>query len=166
YHGGAGPIGVDLAQWKNPLADDFIDAVANSLGVPRNNDFNTPNIEGTGYWDLSAWDGRRSATSTGYIQPNRGRPNLTILSRAFVTKVEFDGKAATDVVYKRYGQLHHVRANREIILSAGALQTPQLLQLSGIGPADLLKEFDIDVIHDLKGVGQNLINHPQIARNY
>jgi choline dehydrogenase len=166
YHGGQGPIGVELAQWKNPLADAFITAVVESLGVPRNDDFNTPDILGAGYWDLTTWKGHRSSTSACYIKPNRKRPNFTILSKAFATKIEFEGKTANEIVYERNGQLHRVRANREIILSAGALMTPQLLQLSGIGPADLLRKYGIEVVLDLKRVGENLMNHPQVSRNY
>ncbi|MDR8390034.1 GMC family oxidoreductase N-terminal domain-containing protein [Aliifodinibius sp. S!AR15-10] len=166
YHGGDGPIGVEQARWKNPLADDFIDTTINTLGIPRNNDFNSPDIEGAGYWDLSAQNGRRSSTSQGYLKPNRNRPNLHILTEAYVTKVEFEGKTATGVIYERDGQLHRAQMDQEVILSAGALQTPQLLQLSGIGPADLLKKYGIDVVQDLKGVGENLVDHVQVGRRY
>ena len=166
YHGGQGPIGVQLAQWKNPLADRFITAVVESLGVPRNDDFNSPDIVGAGYWDLTTWKGHRSSTSACYIKPNRKRSNLTILSKAFATKIEFEGKTAKAVIYERHGKLHRVSANREIILSAGALMTPQLLELSGIGPADLLNKYGIEVVCDLKGVGENLMNHPQVSRKY
>src|SRR5699024_7977551 len=84
----------------------------------------------------------------------------------YVTKIEFDGKKARGVVYEHEGQRNRIRANRETILSAGALQTPQLLQLSGVGPADLLKEHDIEVVQDLKGVGENLVDHVQVGRKY
>ncbi len=166
YHGGEGPIGVEPAGWKNPLADDFIKTAVNVFNIPRNDDFNRENIEGAGYWDLATWNGRRSSTSLSYIRPNRDRPNLHILTEAYVTKVEFENKTATGVVYERGGQLHRARAGREVILSAGALQTPQLLQLSGIGPADLLRRHGIDVVHELKGVGENLIDHVQVGRKY
>lgn len=166
YHGENGPIGIELAQWKNPLADTFITAVVESLNVPRNDDFNSPDIWGAGYWDLITWKGKRSSTSACYIKPNRKRPNFTVLSKAFATKIEFEGKTANAIIYERNGMLHRVKANREIILSAGALMTPQLLQLSGIGPADLLKKYGIEVVCDLKGVGENLMNHPQVSRKY
>jgi len=165
YHGGDGPIGVELARWKNPLADAFITAAA-SLGMPRNTDFNGPSMEGTGYWDLATWNGLRSSTSLGYIRPNRGRPNLHVLSEAYVLKIEFAGREATGVIYERGGQTHRADASREVILSAGALQTPQLLQLSGIGPGGLLQELGIPVVHELKGVGENLMDHMQIGRKY
>ena len=166
YHGWKGPIGVELAQWKNPLADEFINAVVESLGVPRNNDFNGPTLPGAGYWDLTTWKGHRSSTSACYIKPNRDRPNLTIISKAFATKIEFEGKSADAIIYEQDGKLHRVKANREIILSAGTLMTPQLLQLSGVGPADLLRKYGIEVLLDLKGVGENLMNHPQVSRKY
>src|SRR5699024_6875576 len=137
-----------------------------SLNVTRHDDFNRPNIKGTGYWRLATWRGRRSSTSSWYIKPNRDRPNLDVLTEAYVTKIEFDGKKARGVVYEHEGQRNRIRANRETILSAGALQTPQLLQLSGIGPADLLKEHNIEVIQDLKGVGENLQDHVQLGRMY
>ncbi|WP_218089771.1 GMC family oxidoreductase [Rhodohalobacter halophilus] len=127
YHGGDGPIGVELARWKNPLADAYIDTAVTTLNIPRNNDFNRPNIEGAGYWDLATWKGRRSSTSAGYIKPNRKHPNFTILTEAYVTKVDFEGKTAVGVSYERDGELYHAQAKREVILSAGALQTPQLL---------------------------------------
>ena len=165
YHGGDGPLGIELARWRNPLADAFIASTA-SLGIPRNTDFNGETLEGTGYWDLATWDGRRSSTSLDYIHPARRRPNLHVLTEAYATKAEFEGLRATTVVYERGGQLQRAHANREIILSAGAIQTPQLLQLSGIGPAGLLREFGIPVVHELKGVGENLMDHYQYGRKY
>jgi choline dehydrogenase len=166
YHGGDGPLGIELARWKTPLAEEFFDTVASSLRVPRNNDFNSADIEGVGYLDLATWNGRRSSTSLGYIHPNRKRANLKVLTGAFVTKVEFEGTTATNVIYERDGSTHRAYATKEIILSAGALQTPQLLQLSGIGPGELLRQHGIDVVQDLKGVGENLMDHLQAGRKY
>jgi len=165
YHGRDGPIGVEPAAWKNPLADAFIDA-AESLGIPRNLDFNGARMEGTGYWDLCTWKGWRSSTSTGYIAPARGRVNLRVITRAYVTRVEFTGREATGVAYTRDGQSHRATATREVILSAGALQSPQLLQLSGVGQAELLQRFGIPLVHELKGVGENLMDHMQVGRKY
>ena len=139
---------------------------ARTLGLPRTDDFSGADAAGVGYWDLSTWNGRRSSTSRCYIEPNRGRPNLHIVTEALVTKVEFEGRAATGVVYQRGWQLHRARADAEVILSAGALQTPQLLQVSGIGPGDLLREHGIDVVHELEGVGENLMDHVQVGRKY
>ena len=165
YHGGDGPLGIELARWQNPLADAFI-AAAEAGGIPRNTDFNGAQQHGTGYWDLATWKGRRSSTSLAYIRPARSRRNLHLVTEAYVTKVEFEGRNAVGVVYERDGRLHRARANREIILSAGAIQTPQLLQLSGIGPGELLQELGIPVVHDLKGVGENLMDHVQYGRKY
>lgn len=166
FHGGSGPLGIELARWKNPLADAFIDAAAEALGSRRNDDFNAPDIEGAGYWDLAAWKGRRSSTSLDYLAPNHKRRNLHVLPEALVTKIEFEGKSAVGVAYEHGGRIHHVRAHREIILSAGALQTPQLLQVSGIGPGDHLQQLGIDVVHALPGVGENLMDHVQVGRKY
>ncbi|WP_224760501.1 GMC family oxidoreductase [Salinibacterium sp. ZJ450] len=166
FHGDDGPLGIELARWQNPLADTFFDATSRSLGVPKNNDFNGADTEGTGYWDLASWNGKRSSTSLNYIHPNRKRPNLTVLTGALTTKVEFDGTTATGVIYERDGQTVRASAKREVILSAGALQTPQLLQISGVGPAGLLREHGIDLVHDLPGVGENLMDHVQVGRKY
>jgi choline dehydrogenase len=166
YHGADGPLGIEPARWKNPLADAFIDAAADTLGLPRNKDFSGADAAGAGYWDLATWNGRRSSTSLRYIAPNRRRPNLHVVTQALCTKVEFEDRKATGVVYQQGWQLHHVRANREVILSAGALQTPQLLQVSGIGPGELLRRHGVEVVHELKGVGENLVDHMQVGRQY
>lgn len=166
YHGADGPIGIEIARWKNPLADAFLETAVSTLGLPRNDDFSGEDAAGAGYWDMATWNGRRSSTSLRYIEPNHSRPNLHIVTEALCTQVEFDGKTATGVVYQQGWQLHRARANREVILSAGALQTPQLLQVSGIGPADLLRQHGIDVVHDLKGVGENLMDHMQVGRKF
>lgn len=166
YHGAEGPLGIESARWKNPLADAFLDTASATLDLPRNEDFSGADAAGAGYWDLATWKGRRSSTSLRYIEPNRDRPNLNIVTEALCTKVEFDGKAATGVVYQQGWELHRVRADREVILSAGALHTPQLLQISGIGPADLLRQHGIDVVHELEGVGENLMDHMQVGRKF
>src|SRR5690606_23334914 len=160
------PIGVENARWQNPLADAFIDAAQQALDLPRNHDFGGETVDGTGYWDLATTNGKRSSTSRMHIQPNRARPNLKIVSEAFVTKVLFDGRTATGVRYEWAARTVEAKVNREVILSAGALQTPQLLQVSGIGPGALLQEHGIEVIHDLPGVGENLSDHVQTGRKY
>ncbi len=165
YHGTDGPIRLELARWKNPLADDFISS-AESLGIPRNTDFNGATQEGTGYWDLATGNGRRSSTSLTYLKAARKRPNLEVRAESHVTKIVFQGKVAIGVEYERGGETHLARADREIILSAGAIQTPQILQLSGIGPAALLQKHGIALVHELKGVGENLMDHMQVGRTY
>ena len=146
YHGRSEPIGIEPARWPNPLADAFIDAATRVLGVPRNRDFNGESVEGAGYWVLTTHRGHRTSTSRMYIQPNRKRPNLHVSPESFVSRVNFDGREATGVTYERDGQIHHPRARREVILSAGTIQTTQLLQLSGVGPGELLQKVGVDVV--------------------
>ena len=165
YHGANGPVGVESAGWRSPLADAFI-ASAQALGLARRDDLAGAEIEGVGYHDLTTWRGQRSSTWQAYLQPLRGRANLRIIADALVQKVTFEGRHATGVVYERGGEIRSVRAGVEIILSAGALQTPQLLQLSGIGPGDLLQQHGIPVVHELRGVGANLMDHLQVGRAY
>ena len=166
YHGADGPLGVERARWDNPLANAFIETAARTLDLPENDDFSGADAAGVGYWDLASWNGRRSSTSRCYIEPSRSRPNLHIVTDALVTKVDLEGRVATGVVYQRGWQLHRARAEGEVILCAGALQTPQLLQVSGIGPAGLLREHGIDVVHEVEGVGENLMDHVQVGCKY
>ncbi len=166
YHGRTGPIGIQPAQWKNPLADAFIDAATRALGIPRNPDFNGESVEGAGYWDLTAWKGRRTSTSRTYIKPNRSRPNFHVSPESFVTRIDFEGREATGVTYERDGQTHRARARREVILSAGTIQSTQLLQLSGVGPGTLLQKVGVPVVYDAPGVGENLADHMQAGRMY
>ncbi|OAV63051.1 choline dehydrogenase [Enteractinococcus helveticum] len=161
FHGGSGPFKVELARWKNPLADAFVEAAQQALGIARNEDFNRDQIEGAGYWDLATWNGVRSSTENTYLRNARKRPNLHIITEATVTKIGLEGKQATSVTYRRDGKLSTASARREIVLSAGALHTPQLLQVSGIGPGQRLQDLGIPVVHDLPGVGENLMDHAQ-----
>ncbi|TGN95688.1 GMC family oxidoreductase [Burkholderia sp. USMB20] len=165
YHGDNGPTGVETARWKTPLADAFIAACVNS-GLPRNDDFNGPKQDGVGYSPLDTRNGSRSSTAEAYIKPNRKRSNLHIMTEALVVKIVLDGRRATGVTYERDGQAYQVRAAREVILSAGTLHTPHLLQTSGIGPAALLQAHGVPVVHDLKGVGENLMDHVQTGRTF
>jgi choline dehydrogenase len=165
YHGGDGPIGVESAGWKNPLADAFIEA-ARSIGLPSNDDFAGATAEGAGYLDLTTWKGRRSSTAEAYIKPNRKRPNLRIVSEALVTRIQFEGRQAIGVEYERGGQTIQAKASGEVILSAGALQSPQLLQLSGVGPGELLADLGIPVVHAQNGVGENLMDHIHTGLSY
>jgi len=165
YHGASGPVGVESAGWRSPLADAFI-ASAQTLGLARRDDLAGADVEGVGYHDLTTWRGRRSSTWQAYLEPLRRRTNLRIVAEALVQKITFEGRQATGVVYERGGEVHTARAGVEIILSAGALQTPQLLQLSGIGPGDLLQQHGIPVVHELRGVGANLMDHLQVGRAY
>ena len=164
HHGAEGPLGVsDIA--PHSLVDAFIDAAVEA-GVPRNSDFNGPVQEGVGYFQLTTWRGRRSSTSVAYLKPARRRPNLAIVTEALATRVIFEGKRAVGVVYRQGGAEKIVRCRREVILCGGAINSPQLLMLSGIGPAGHLTAHGISMIHDLAGVGRNLQDHYQARALY
>lgn len=166
FHGGSGPFKVELARWKNPLADAFIDTASRVLGVPRNDDFNRNRIEGAGYWDLATWNGRRTSTDLAYLKAARKKTNLTVATEATVTRIDFDGRRATGVSYRRNGHEYRISARRDVVLAAGALHTPQLLQVSGVGPGALLQRHGIRVVRDLPGVGENLMDHVQYGAKF
>jgi choline dehydrogenase len=159
-HGGDGPLAVSDIGAKHELVEAFI-AGANSIGVARTDDFNNTTQEGVGYFQLTTKNGWRSSSATGYLKPARKRPNLRVETNAQATELLSEGKRVTGVRYTQHGQTHDIRAAHEVILAAGALQSPQLLQLSGIGPAAHLRRLGIPVVHDLPGVGMNLQDHLQ-----
>ncbi|MBK7474345.1 MAG: choline dehydrogenase [Betaproteobacteria bacterium] len=159
-HGGDGPLAASDIGAPHPLVEAFI-AGANSVGVPRNDDFNGATQEGVGYFQLTTRGGWRCSTATAYLKPARKRPNLRVETNAHATGLLLEGKRAVGVRYSQHGVLREVRAAREVIVAAGALHSPQLLQLSGIGPAAHLQEKGIPVAHDLPGVGANLQDHLQ-----
>ncbi|MDH5264102.1 MAG: choline dehydrogenase [Betaproteobacteria bacterium] len=160
-HGGDGPISCSDIRGRHELIEALI-AGAGSLGVPRNDDFNGERQEGVGYYQLFTRKGWRSSTAVAYLKPARGRPNLRVETGAHATRVLFEGTRATGVEYVQHGRTKVARAAREVILAAGALQSPQLLQLSGVGPAPLLREHGIAVVADRPGVGANLQDHLQL----
>jgi choline dehydrogenase len=164
-HGAGGPLAVRDVSESHPLCDAFI-AACGEAGLPRNDDFNGPSQEGAGYFQLTTRDGRRWSTARGYLKPARKRANLAVISNALTTRILFDGRRAIGVEYRKDGATHTARANAEVIVSGGAFNSPQLLQLSGIGPADLLREHGIAVIADMKGVGADLQDHYQARFNY
>jgi choline dehydrogenase len=139
---------------------------ANELGIPRTADFNGVNQEGVGYYQLFTRNGWRSSSATAYLRPAERRPNLQIETDAHVLKILFDGTKAVGVRFRQGGEEFEAKATREVILSAGAIQSPQLLQLSGVGPAELLRSFGIAVVRDLPGVGENLQDHLQLRLMY
>ncbi len=146
---------------RDGLSDAFIEA-AGKHGIRRTEDFNTGDNTGAGYFRINTRRGRRDSTARGYLDPARGRPNLTIHTECLVAKVLFEGKRAAGVSYRQHGQERQALAGKEIILSAGAIQSPQILQLSGVGPAKLLREHGIAMMHELPGVGENLQDHLNI----
>ncbi len=164
-HGVGGHLKVSNVCEPHPLCEAFIEAVQQS-GFPRNDDFNGPSQEGAGYFQLTARNGRRWSTAVGYLKEARQRPNLTVVPNALATRVLFSGKRAIGVDYRQGDAVHTAYADGEVILSGGAFNSPQLLQLSGIGPADLLRGLGIDVIADMPGVGADLQDHLQVRTQY
>ena len=160
YHGFGGPL------WRSPITTrhELIDAViaaGQELGLARNDDFDGARQEGVGYYHLTTRRGWRCSTASAYLAPVRKRRNLRVETQAQAARVLFDGRRASGVAYRDRAGEKLARAEREVILCAGALQSPQLLQLSGIGPAALLEALGIAVRHALPGVGENLQDHLQ-----
>ena len=165
FHATGGPLKVSNMRFQRPICDDFIRAV-NSLDVPLNDDINGATQEGVGYFQLTAHKGRRCSAAVAYLNPARSRPNLEIITHAQADRIEFTNGRASAVHLREQGQPRVLRANREIIICAGAVNSPQLLELSGVGPAALLKRYGIPVIHDAPEVGENLQDHLQIRTIY
>ncbi len=164
-HGAGGPLAVSDVSEPHPLCEAFIEA-SEQAGFPRNDDFNGPQQEGAGYFQLTARNGRRSSTATGYLKQARRRANLKIESGALTTRILFDGRRAKGVEYRVGGETRTACADGEVILSAGAINSPQILQLSGVGPAQLLRSHGIDVLADHAGVGADLQDHFQARFQY
>jgi choline dehydrogenase len=140
------------------LLDAFIDAAV-AEGWPRNPDYNNGRQEGFGYYQVTQKNGRRWSTARAFLDPARGRPNLRVETEAHTTRILLDGRHATGVEYRQRGNLHQVSCNAEVILSAGAVSSPHLLELSGIGQPELLQSLGIEVKHELRGVGENYRDH-------
>ncbi|MFZ5676233.1 MAG: GMC family oxidoreductase [Pseudomonadota bacterium] len=156
FHGAGGPLHVTtIDREAHPLSRIFIEA-AQEVGVPYSADLNGATIEGAGLYQITTRKGFRESSASAYL---RKRPNLYIVTRAQATRILFDGKRAVGVAYRQGDRQHEARANREVILSSGAIGSPQLLQLSGIGPASVLKAQGIEVLHDSAAVGRNLQDH-------
>jgi choline dehydrogenase len=161
YHGTGGPLAVSDPRYKSQACEAFLSAAQEQGAVP-NPDFNGPRQDGVGWYQLTQRDGRRCSAATAYLHPAMSRPNLTVLTEALVTRVLIDGEQATGVTYLYKGETETARANSEVILCGGAVNSPQLLMLSGIGPADHLIESGISVHADSPGVGANLSDHPMV----
>jgi choline dehydrogenase-like flavoprotein len=160
YHAYGGPLGVSNPISPLPICEAFFQA-GQELGIPFNADFNGARQEGLGYYQLTQLDARRSSVATGFLAPVRGRPNLTVRLHSRVVRVVVDkGRAVGVEIAGAQGSApSFVRANREVIVSSGAIGSPKLLMQSGIGPADHLRSAGVDVVHDLAGVGSNLQDH-------
>ena len=158
FHGKGGPLAVSDLRTDHPLHDAFVEG-AKQAGYPYNRDFNGAEQEGVGPLQLTVRNRRRCSTAAGYLKPVLNRPNLKVEVRALAHRVLTEGKRAVGVEFSQDGGIREVRARREVLLAGGAINSPQLLQLSGIGPGALLQQHGIDVVHDLPGVGENLHDH-------
>jgi choline dehydrogenase len=161
YHGTGGPLQVSNMSFARPICDDFIAGVE-ATGTPRNNDINGAEQEGVGYYQLTAHKGRRCSSAVAYLKPARGRSNLHIITKAMVHRIVCEDGRATSVDFERGGQRQQIHAKAEILLCAGAIGSPQLLELSGIGDAGRLQSLGIESVVDLPAVGENLQDHLQI----
>jgi len=158
YHGTDGPMHVSDLIDPNPLTHAYVEA-GKQVGFSVRDDFNKRDIDGVGIYQVTQKKGRRHSTAAAFLKPILSRPNLTIQTEAQVQSLTFEGKRVTGVNYVRGGHDYAVKANREVILSSGSINSPQLLMTSGIGPAEHLKEYGIDIVADIAGVGQNLQDH-------
>ncbi len=164
WHGSGGPLNVSDLRSPNPFGKLFIEA-AQQAGIAFNPDFNGPKQEGCGPYQVTQKTGERWSVARAYLTPARSRANLTVLTGAHARRIIFEGKRAVGIAFDRDGTEHIARAAREVILSAGSLQSPQLLMVSGVGPADHLASLGIPVLVDLPGVGANLHDHLDIIIN-
>jgi len=161
YHGVGGPLPVSDLGHPDPLSAAFIDAAAET-GLPVNPDFNGATQEGAGFFQTTTQRGRRASTAYSYLRPAKSRGNLHVETSALAQRILFEGRRARAVEYRQGGVLRTARARKEILVSGGAYNSPQLLQLSGVGPAELLKQHGIDVVLDAPGVGNDLQDHLQV----
>jgi choline dehydrogenase-like flavoprotein len=161
YHGSGGPLSVSDWRHDDPLSEAFVKAAVET-GIPFNPDFNGATQEGAGFFQTTTRRGRRASSAFSYLRPAKNRGNLHIETSALAQRIVFAGKRAKAVEYKQNGKLRTARAHKEVLVSSGAYNSPQLLQLSGVGPADLLKTHGIDVVLDAAGVGNDLQDHLQV----
>jgi len=165
YHGGSGPLHVSDLRRVNPLTRAFLEA-AEALGHPRNPDFNGAHHEGVGVYQVTQKNGRRHSCADAYLCPALTRRNLSVLTEAHAARVLVETGRARGLEYLQAGTRKTVRADREIILAGGSVNSPQLLLLSGIGPVDEVRKAGIHAVHDLPGVGKNLQDHPMVSVGY
>lgn len=165
FHGTGGPSNVADLRYVNPLTRAFLDA-ARDAGIPANSDFNAAKQDGAGLYQVTHKNGQRHSAADGYLRPALRRPNLNLQTGAHVTRVATENGRAAGVKWIRDGVTEGASASREVILAGGAVSSPQVLLLSGIGPADELRRTGISAIHDLPGVGKNLQDHPMVSVGY
>jgi choline dehydrogenase len=164
-HGEGGELRVEQARVRYEILDAWRDA-AEQCGIPKTDDYNAGNYEGSAYFELTQRGGRRWSTATAFLKPASNRPNLKVVTGAHTKRVRVEGRRAVGVEYWQGDTLCYAAANAEVILSAGAIGSPQLLQLSGIGPATLLQQHGIEVNADVPGVGENLQDHVQTRQMF
>jgi choline dehydrogenase len=162
WHGTGGPLNVSDITERNPISSALLDAAVQA-GIPRSDDINGAEQEGVTWFQLSIKGGKRHSTAVAYLHPVMTRPNLTVETEAHTARVLFDGKRAVGIAFLRRGQMRTAKARREVILAAGAVASPQILELSGIGRGDILQKHGLSVLHELKGVGENLQDHYMIG---
>ena len=162
YRGGEGPLTIARGRKSNPLYGAFIEA-GRQAGYAVSLDLNGERQEGFGALDMTVRDGVRASAANAYLKPAMKRPNLSVLTHALATRVAFEGRRAIGVHYRRHGRERMATARREIILSGGPINSPQLLKLSGVGPARELRAFGINVVADRPGVGENLQDHLELT---
>jgi choline dehydrogenase len=166
YHGTGGPVHVsDVSAQVHPLCGVFLKACDN-LGIARTPDFNGAQPEGAGLWRVTIKDGVRVSSANAYLRPAHSRPNLEVLTRALATRVLFEGRRAIGVEFRRGGVRVTAQARREVIVCAGAINSPQLLELSGVGDPELLRRFDIPVVAAAPAVGRGLQDHLGVSYFY
>ncbi len=162
YRGHGGPLTVDICKFADPLIDAFAEAGI-AAGYPRTEDYNGASQEGFGPWQTTIRDGRRCSTAVAYLSPAMARANLTVVTQALATRVTMEGDRAAGVEYEAGGELIRVRAEREVLLAGGVINSPQLLMLSGIGEPEQLQRHGIECRVGLMGVGKNLQDHISAA---
>ena len=163
-HGAGGPLSVTDPAGRHPVSDAVV-AACEALGLPHR-DINGTDQEGVAWYQLTVRNGRRCSSAVAYLHPAMERPNLRVITHAQATRVVIERGRATGVAFLRGGQAHVARARYEVLLAGGVINSPQLLQLSGIGPAERLRALGIDVQHDLPGVGENLQDHLLVSSNF
>jgi choline dehydrogenase-like flavoprotein len=161
FHGVGGPLPVSDWRHADPLSAAFVEAAVEA-GIPGNPDFNGASQEGAGFFQTTTRGGRRASTAVAYLRPARSRRNLHVESSALAERILFDGRRAVAVAFRQAGALRTARARKEILISGGAYNSPQLLQLSGVGPMGLLRHHGIAVVLDAPGVGHDLQDHMQV----
>jgi choline dehydrogenase-like flavoprotein len=166
YHGGSGPLRVTRQQGCSPVSQAFVESAASVCNVPMIDDFNGASQEGASLYQMTCANRRRSSASVAFLHPAVERGNVTLVTKAHVTKLHVDAGCVRGVTWVRDGATQTALADREIVLSAGAIGSPQILLLSGIGPADHLRSVGVDVVHDLPGVGANLHDHLLVPLRY